>query len=455
MRTRATSKQAISIKIANSSILPDVPVLQSEGRKRTVPTTSDVPAFGDQTELKLAKSSIPQQKQSESDNISNDGQTIDLKAYPNIRLGYACLNTVLRESDPAVFCSRTLRLKTLLEKGLDYAKDLGYQNACDLIKLIEWNERHQIRLMRISSEMFPFASHQVHGYSVKCAEVPLRQAGDLAKKYGHRLTLHPGQFSQLGSPNEDVIKRSLLDLEYQSELLDLTGHSAQDGGVMVIHMGGVYGDKQAAYERFKINFKRLSANAQNRLVLENDELCYSVQDLLPLCEELQIPLVLDWHHHSLNPLYEHIDEFKKDDYHLVEQSLLDRINAIWKSRGIRIKQHYSESRPGAKSIPERRAHSDYVRRLPPLPQDLEVDIMIEAKMKEQAVLQLYKQYDYCKVEDLKNEQIPDKVDENQDITSKGELCVNDTCCTEEKEFVDEEQIVTKAKKRRTNSKKQK
>lgn len=109
------------------------------------------------------------------------------------RLGYACLNTILRAADPPVFCSRTCRIATLKEKGLDYAKELALQNVRDLKKMVEWNEENGIRFMRISSEMFPFASHKEWGYDLAFAEKELREAGDTAKRLGHRLTTHPGQ----------------------------------------------------------------------------------------------------------------------------------------------------------------------------------------------------------------------------------------------------------------------
>lgn len=129
------------------------------------------------------------------------------------RLGYACLNTVLRTQDPPVFCSRTCRLATLREKGLDYAKALGLQNVRDLKTMIAWNEENNIRFMRVSSEMFPFASHKEWGYDLAYAKAELAEAGALAKKLGHRLTAHPGQFTQLASPKDAVIEASIRELE--------------------------------------------------------------------------------------------------------------------------------------------------------------------------------------------------------------------------------------------------
>ena len=111
----------------------------------------------------------------------------------------ACLNTILRNIKPtkdAVFCSRTCRIATLVEHGQQHAKDLGRQNAVDLLKLLEWNEANKIKFMRISSEMFPFASHDKWGYGLEYAKAELEKVGEYAKEHGHRLTTHPGQFTQ-------------------------------------------------------------------------------------------------------------------------------------------------------------------------------------------------------------------------------------------------------------------
>ncbi|KAG9038555.1 hypothetical protein FRB95_000776 [Tulasnella sp. JGI-2019a] len=295
------------------------------------------------------------------------------------RLGYACLNTILRNAKPdPIFCSRTCRIATIKEKGIGFVKDLGLQNARDLLKMIEWNETNKIRFMRMSSEMFPFASHAEYGYDLSYAEKELKEAGDLAKKYGHRLTMHPGQFTQLGSPKDAVVESSIRELKYQCEIIDRMG--LDHDSVMIIHGGGVYGDKEAALARFKENYTtKLPANVKARLVLENDELCYNLDDLMPMCEELEIPIIVDYHHDWIYPSSRPLTE------------LIPIINKTWEKKGIKVKQHLSEPRPGAVTPMEKRAHADRCQTLPPgLPDD--VDLMIEAKDKEQAVFELRRIY---------------------------------------------------------------
>ncbi|KAI0329824.1 UV-endonuclease UvdE [Cubamyces sp. BRFM 1775] len=297
------------------------------------------------------------------------------------RLGYACLNTVLRAMKPEpIFCSRTLRIDTILkpEFGMDYCKELGRRNAEDLARLIEWNEQNHIRFLRVSSEMFPFASHDKYGYTLEYAEKELKAAGYLAKKYGHRLTTHPGQFTQLGSPRDVVVDAAIRDLEYHCSMFRYMG--LDQDSVMIIHMGGMFGDKQATIERFKEVYRtRLTDEMRARLVLENDEMCYNADDLLPVCEELDIPIVFDYHHNWIFPSELPIPE------------LIERINAIWHRKGIKPKQHLSSPCPGAETVMEKRKHADRCYELPPeLPDDM--DLMIEAKDKEQAVFHLYRIY---------------------------------------------------------------
>ncbi|KAI0078030.1 UV-endonuclease UvdE [Panus rudis PR-1116 ss-1] len=300
------------------------------------------------------------------------------------RLGYACLNTILRATKPdAIFCSRTCRKDTIHKNGLDFAKDLGKQNARDLCKLIQWNEENNIKFLRISSEMFPFASHKELGYSLEYAAEELKAAGDLAKKYGHRLTTHPGQFTQLASPKDAVVEASVRELDYHCQMMRYMG--LDQDSVIIIHMGGVYGDKESTLARFKENYTtRLTDEMKARLVLENDEICYNPDDLLPICEELEIPIVFDYHHNWIYPSVLPVSE------------LIPRINAIWHRKGIKPKQHLSSPRPGAETVMEKRAHAD---RCPELPAELpdDMDLMIEAKDKEQAVFHLYRIYELFEV----------------------------------------------------------
>ncbi|KAI4128605.1 MAG: hypothetical protein LQ338_002639 [Usnochroma carphineum] len=332
------------------------------------------------------------------------------------RLGYACLNTYLRFSSPPVFSSRTCRIASILEnrhplrepdepphatknrpdrdqpasvrRGQEFVEQLCLANVRDIPKMLRWNDRYGIKFMRLSSEMFPFASHEEYGYKLApFASEALADAGKVATELGHRLTTHPGQFTQLGSPRKSVIDNALRDLDYHAEMLSLLKLPPQQDrdAVMILHLGGVFGDKEATLARFRENYTKLPQHVKDRLVLENDDVSWSVHDLLPVCEELNIPLVLDYHHHNIIFDKDQIREGTKD---IVE--LYPRILATWQRKNITPKMHYSEPTPEAITGRQRRKHSPRVATLPPVPEG--VDLMIEAKDKEQAVFELMRTF---------------------------------------------------------------
>ena len=154
---------------------------------------------------------------------------------------------------------------------------------------------------------------------------------------------------------------------------------------MILHMGGTFGDKEATLDRFRENYARLSPSVKNRLVLENDDMCWSVHDLLPICKELNIPFVLDFHHHNIIFDSDKIREGTKDIMELFPEIL-----ETWRRKKITPKMHYSEQTSKAITSQQRRKHSPRVSTLPPCPDDM--DLMIEAKDKEQAVFELMKNF---------------------------------------------------------------
>lgn len=154
---------------------------------------------------------------------------------------------------------------------------------------------------------------------------------------------------------------------------------------MILHLGGTFGDKAATIGRFRENYKGLPQGIKDRLVLENDDVSWSVHDLLPLCEELNIPMVLDYHHNNIIFDADKIREGTKD--------IMDsypRILATWQRKKITPKMHYSEPTPAAITGSQRRKHSPRVATLPPCPPTM--DLMIEAKDKEQAVFELMRTF---------------------------------------------------------------
>ena len=168
----------------------------------------------------------------------------------SIQLGLCCINTILRAQKPPVFCSRKMIIRTVKEKGIDVLKEKILQNLADVIKMIEWNEQNGIRVLRLSSELFPHKSNpRVVDYTFDFALDILKKIGDKAREYGHRITFHPGQYNVVGTPNEASFIQTINDLSYHASVLDHMGMDKTS--VMVVHGGGVYGDKQKTLERWK------------------------------------------------------------------------------------------------------------------------------------------------------------------------------------------------------------
>ena len=304
----------------------------------------------------------------------------------DIQLGLCCQNIELKNLKPSIFPARKMIVRTVLEKGLDALKEKIILNLQDTLKLIEWNEENGIKVFRLSSELFPHKSNKmIEDYSFDFALDLLKQIGDKAKQYNQRLTFHPGQYNVVGSPNKKTFDQTILDLKYHADVLDLMG--TDENSVMVVHGGGLYGDKEKTKKRWCEQFKLLPENVQKRLVLENCEKCFSVRDCLDISKEINIPVVFDTHHYSCYSIL-HPDETQDpaEDY-------IEEILGTWTKRGIKPKFHVSEQGAGKCGH-----HSDYIEELPeyllniPEKYGIKIDIMIEAKMKEKAIKKLYDKY---------------------------------------------------------------
>ena len=293
-------------------------------------------------------------------------------------LGYACINETLGSQKPRITTNRSMIKRTFKERGVEYASELALQNCRDLIEIIKWNHQNGINFFRMTSGLFPWYSEyklsdMPHANRIKTL---LAAAGNLATKYGQRITTHPGPFNVLPSPTNSVVQNTINELTDHAEVFDLMGLSQTPYNKINIHCNGVYGDKITAMDRFCKNFDRLPQSAQNRLTVENDDKAsmYSVTDLMYIHERIGIPIVFDYHHH------------KFCTGGLTEEEALKLAVSTWGD--IKPVVHYSES----KSLHEEndkikpQAHSDYISEYINT-YGLDVDIMIEAKKKELTLAQ--------------------------------------------------------------------
>ena len=293
-------------------------------------------------------------------------------------LGYACINTSLQANK--ITTNRTMRRKTFDTKGLDYVSELALQNVKDLKTYIHWNNEFKIKLFRLSSQIFPWMEEYEFSDLKDYKEISdlMMEIGEIATDNGQRLTMHPGPYHCLASPNPNVVKRTIIGLNKHSEQFDMMGFYSDPSpyNKINIHVGGAYGDKKSTLERFCKNFELLDENTKKRLVIENDDSPneFSVKELFDgVYQHIGIPITFDYFHHTFNT------------GGLTEEQALKMASITWPD-GITQCCHYSESRRKEKLDESIRpqAHSDIIYNKINT-YGLNPDIVIEAKLKEQAI----------------------------------------------------------------------
>lgn len=298
-----------------------------------------------------------------------------------MRFGLCCLF----KAEPVTF--RTTTAKALLALGrreaMAKASAVCLHNAENLLLAVRTVHQLGIGAFRIMSPLFPRMTHPEAGYGLDDlpqAEAIARNmaaARDFSREHGIRLSFHPDQFVVLSSPHAHVIASSVNELEYQAFLADMTG-----ADVINIHAGGAYGDKGAALKRLAAVVRDLPENVASRLTLENDDVTYTVRDLLPTCADLGLPLVYDVHHHRCLP----------DG--LTEAEATDLAAATWGGREQYC--HVSSPRHGWQGNP--RPHADYIdpADVPACWQARAMTVDVEAKAKELAVARLMRDLGACR-----------------------------------------------------------
>ena len=207
-----------------------------------------------------------------------------------MRIGYPCINRSI-----GCTASRTFRLASFTEERM---RNTVQENLSCLSRILAYNVRHGMLFFRITSDLVPFASHPVctFPWQEEFGGV-FKKIGDYIRQYGFRISMHPDQFVLLNAPDKGVLQRSIDDLEYQVQVLDLMG--LDPSAKVQVHVGGVYGDKPAGIDRFVKQYDRLDTAIRDRLVIENDERLYTLIDCLAIHERTGIPVIADAFHHSL------------------------------------------------------------------------------------------------------------------------------------------------------------
>ena len=270
---------------------------------------------------------------------------------------------------------------------------LGY-----LCEIFAYLRKHAIPMYRMSSDLAPYATHptmpRFHGM-VRESAADLAQIGRLAREQDLRLSFHPSQFIVLNSENEELTRKSMWDLESQAEMLDLMECGPE--AVLVVHVGGAYGDRESGWRRWVATWPRLAEPVRRRLVLENDDVRYSAADVLKVHEATGVTCVWDYQHHwCFNP------------EGLEMGATLRRFAATWPA-GVRPKMHFSCARTEMREIKRKNrktgkpeivlqppiwtGHADYNNPFESIQflrsiVDVDVDIMLESKAKDLSLIRL-------------------------------------------------------------------
>jgi UV DNA damage endonuclease len=299
-----------------------------------------------------------------------------------MRVGYACINNTLAEENVQV--NRMMMKRTFQAKGLEYASQLALKNVSDLNTLIDWNICNDISFYRMSSEMFPWMSEYEFEQLPDIAAVKkiLEDIGRKAAQYNLRLTYHPGPFNVLASPNESVIIKTIKELRQHGEVMDMIGLPRSAFAKINIHIGGAYGDKRTALDRFVRNYSDLPDTARQRITIENDDKAnmFSVSDLMYVHDQTGIPIVFDYLHH----------QFCTGD--LTEEEALELAVTTWPRHITSVVHFSSAKRKYEDPLAMEAAHADFIYQ-PVKRYGYDVDIMLEAKAKEQAVIRYREQFE--------------------------------------------------------------
>lgn len=294
-----------------------------------------------------------------------------------IRLGYACVPVTINEtSSHTITYTNYKKLGSIANEKL---KNIIDSNFIALEKILKYNIKNDVLFFRMTSELFPLLTHPSVNYNFfKNHKSQLKNIGDIIKNNNLRLDMHPSAYAVLNSTSEDVVTSTINILKNYQKMYKYMGIESY----LVMHVGSKSNGKKESIKRFINNFNKLPENVKKLIILENDDKSFNIRNVLNICEKLNIPMVLDYHHFKVNRNNEKIEDY------------IGRIFNTW--NGIP-KIHFSSP----KDKKNKRAHHDYIdsddfisfiERIKFTNNDF--DVMIEAKKKDEALFRLIRELKY-------------------------------------------------------------
>ena len=219
--------------------------------------------------------------------------------FLEMKIGYPCINLTLKCKG-----NRTFRLKSYSQRRLIETVE---SNLNCLDKILRFNAEHNLLFFRITSDLIPFDSHPICQFNWKVYfKQKFQKIGDFIKSSNIRISMHPDQFTLINSPDHTIFERSVQELQYHVQILDLMG--LDDSSKIQIHVGGVYKNKEKSMKRYIEKYHEISEQIQRRLIIENDDRLYNLKNCLVISKETGIPVVFDSFHHSINNSGESVNE---------------------------------------------------------------------------------------------------------------------------------------------------
>ncbi len=292
-----------------------------------------------------------------------------------VRLGYVALSKALDD----VTTSSTITYTNYINKNYNTSKllEITKNNLDSLYEIIKYNVKNNFHFYRLTSKLVPLATHDKIDFDYI---TPLldeyKKIGKLINDNNIRVDTHPDQYAVLNSMDSKIVKNTVEILEYHYKIMDAIGIKDK---IIILHVGSSACGKKASITRFINNFNKLPDHIKKCIAVENDDKVYNIKDVLELCHKINVPMVLDYHHFICNNEKEDINDYLKE--------IID----TWD--GKLPKMHFSS--PKSKLKKEFRSHSDYINKECFIKfinilkkQDKDVDIMLEAKAKDDAVSRL-------------------------------------------------------------------
>lgn len=303
-----------------------------------------------------------------------------------IRLGYVAISNVLGKkitSSSTVTFSNYSKIATE-EKRLEKLKTVALSNLVALGELLKYNIKNKIHFYRITSALVPLVTHPQVGYwgHREMYKKDFEYIGKLIRDSNMRVDTHPDEFNVINSNNPQVVENTIINLSRQVEWFEDMKYKE---GKMVIHVGGATGGKERAITRFVDNFLKMPNSIKERLMIENDDKTYTAKETLELCKSINIPMVLDIHHHNCN----------NEGNEIVE--ILEDILNTWNNEDLPPKMHFSSPKDPTLVDKVDKKHSGFINALDFInfieklrPFNRDVDIMLECKEKDVALFKLVK-----------------------------------------------------------------